>query len=223
MENPRVMYEDNHIIAVWKPAGMPTQPDKSRDESLYDWTKRYIKEKYKKPGNVFLGLTHRLDRPVSGIVLFGKTSKGAARLSEQFRNRTINKKYACLIFGKMPKPSGKLTDFLAKEKSRNIVRLSANAEGRKAELDYRTIKSFGRYSLLEIDLKTGKPHQIRVQLAARNCPVVGDLKYGSRFSLSDKSIALAETAISFRLATKNEVQTVSSPIPKSWNSVINTR
>lgn len=208
-----VLYEDNHVIAVAKSAGMLTQGDKSGDPSLMDEVKKYLKEKYKKPGNVFLGLVHRLDRPVSGIVLFAKTSKGASRLSEQFRNHTIEKTYHALVLGKPP--GGTLTSRLVKNKAQRKTGVRTG-QGQLAELEYKVVAQYGVYSFVKILLKTGRFHQIRAQFAFAGHPVLGDVKYGAPFSLPDKSIALCATSVAFNLATKDERKIVSIPIPRDW-------
>jgi len=197
----KVLYEDNHLIAVFKPAGMLTQGDITGDKCLMDEVSLYLKEKYKKPGNVFLGLLHRLDRPVSGIVLFAKTSKGASRLSEQFRNRTVQKTYHALVLGKPKENKGQLVNFLKK---------NANENAKRAELDYEVITFSDKYSLLKINLKTGRFHQIRSQLTSLGHPIVRQ----------DKSICLCATSISFKLATKEETKKISIPIPSSWNKYL---
>jgi 23S rRNA pseudouridine1911/1915/1917 synthase len=208
-----VLYEDNHVIAVYKPAGVLTQGDKSGDPSLMDEVKMYIKKKYKKPGNVFLGLVHRLDRPVSGIVLFAKTSKGASRLSAQFRDHTIEKTYHALVIGK---PDAKtLVNYLSKDKAQRKTDVLAN-KGQRAELEYDVVASYGPYTLVKVLLKTGRFHQIRAQFSFAGFPVVGDTKYGAPFALSGKSIALCATSITFTLPTRDERKTVFIPIPKDW-------
>ena len=209
-----VLYEDNHVIVVHKPAGVLTQGDKSGDPSLMDEVKGYLKKKYKKPGNVFLGLVHRLDRPVSGVVLFAKTSKGASRLSEQFRNHTIEKTYHALVVGK---PNTKiLVNYLVKDKAQRKTDVLAD-RGQRAELEYENVASYGKYSLVKILLKTGRFHQIRAQFSFIGHPVLGDTKYGAPFALPDKSIALCATSIAFILPTKDERKIVSILIPNSWN------
>jgi 23S rRNA pseudouridine1911/1915/1917 synthase len=205
--NLKVLYEDNHLIAVFKPAGVLTQGDITGDRCLMDEVSLYLKERYKKPGNVFLGLLHRLDRPVSGIVLFAKTSKGASRLSEQFRNRTIEKIYHALVLGKPKENKGTLVNFLKKNERENTKR---------AELFYEVIFSGNKYSLLKIKPQTGRFHQIRAQLSSAGYPVLGDIKYGAPFALPDKSICLCATSISFKLATQETIKEISIPIPE-WS------
>lgn len=198
-----VLYEDNHLIAVWKPAGLLTQGDETGDPNLMDEVKAYLKETYQKPGNVFLGLLHRLDRPVQGVVLFAKTSKGASRLSEQIRNRTIKKIYHALVEGAPPEPAGTLVHHLAHDERTNTARVyDAEKEGsQRAELSYRTIEKHGDQTLLKIELHTGRHHQIRAQLARIGCPIVGDVKYGASKPLPNKSIALAAVSLAFKTAT----------------------
>lgn len=209
-----VLYEDNHVIAVYKPAGVLTQGDKSGDPSLMDGVKQYLKEKYKKPGNVFLGLVHRLDRPVSGVILFAKTSKGASRLSEQLRNHTIEKTYHALVLGK---PNARtLINYLAKDRGKKKADVTTG-QGQRAELEYEVVAQYGPYSLVKILLKTGRFHQIRAQFSFAGFPVLGDTKYGAPFALSDKSIALCATSVAFTLPTKDERKTISMPIPKEWS------
>ncbi len=215
--NLKVLYEDNHVIAVYKPAGVLTQPDETHDEDLMAVVKKYLKEKYEKSGNVFLGLVHRLDRPVSGIVLFAKTSKGASRLSEQFRNGTIEKIYHAVVEGKFPTGKGELVNYLGKD----IKKKKAIAGGgKKAELSYEVIKSNDKYSLLKIRLHTGKFHQIRAQLSLAGFSIAGDIKYGAKEPLPDRSIALCESSISFKLATKDEVKKIAIPLPVEWGKYI---
>jgi 23S rRNA pseudouridine1911/1915/1917 synthase len=211
----KVLYEDNHLIGVFKPAGILVQGDETKDECLVDQVKKYLKEKYNKPGQVFLGLLHRLDRPVSGVVLFAKTSKGAARLSEQIRNHTVKKIYQCLVEGKIKKERGTLINWLRKDDQKNKTTVfdEKRADASYAELDYKVIKTNDTNSLLEINLKTGRPHQIRSQLAHLGHPIVGDLKYGAQHANPDKSISLCATSFTFRTATGDENKTVAIEPP----------
>lgn len=190
------------------------QRDSSGDVSLMDQVKEYLKEKYKKPGQIFLGLVHRLDRPVQGIVLFAKTSKGAARISEQFRQHTIRKIYHAVVVGRMEPLSGLLAHHLQKDELKKKAEISEN--GDLAELSYKTILSTKIYSLISIELKTGRFHQIRAQLATVEHPIVGDTKYGSHEKLSDQSIALAATELTFQTATTGETKTIKVDIPEMW-------
>jgi len=202
----KVLYEDNHLIAVYKPAGVLVQGDATGDESLMDVVKGYLKEKYAKKGNVFLGLLHRLDRGVEGIVLFAKTSKGAARLSEQFRNHEVKKTYEALVEGRVSKNKQTLINYLVKDEKKNVVQVyDDNIPGSlRAELDYEKIKDVGQNTLLRINLKTGRPHQIRSQLAYLGHPIVGDKKYGAKEIWKSGAIALAAVSLEFEAATIKE-------------------
>jgi 23S rRNA pseudouridine1911/1915/1917 synthase len=214
-----VLYEDNHLIAVKKPAGVLTQGDDTGDENLMNEVKKYLKEKYQKPGNVFLGLLHRLDRPVAGIILFAKTSKGASRLSEQFRTHSIVKIYHAVVLGKPNQNRGVLVNYLNKDEKNKRAVISDN-NGQEAELYYEVVASNDKYSLLKIQLKTGRFHQIRAQLANAGFPIVGDLKYGAKTPLPDKSIALAATNLFFLTATTQDEVNLSIPLPKEWQDYI---
>ena len=215
--NLQVLYEDNHLIAVYKPAGVLVQGDKTGDKCLMDEVKEYLKDKYKKPGNVFLGLLHRLDRPVSGVILFAKTSKGASRLSEQIRNHTVTKIYHALVEGKPAKARGHLVHYIEKDANKNKVAIySKPTPGTlQAELDYEVVKLGDKQSLVKITLGTGRPHQIRGQMSAIGCPIVGDAKYGAKTPYQDGSLALCATSLTFQTATGDEIKTVSVPIPFS--------
>jgi 23S rRNA pseudouridine1911/1915/1917 synthase len=230
-----VLYEDNHLIAVEKSAGILVQPrlrsawsgyygGQEKEIVLFDEVKKYLKEKYKKPGNVFLGLLHRLDRPVFGIVLFAKTSKGASRLSEQFRNHKIGKIYHAIVAGIPDKKEGTLINYLKKEESPSSGAKRAvivgEKQGQLAELNYLVIAYGSKYSLLKIQILSGRFHQIRAQLSHAGWPILGDLKYGAPFALPDKSIALAATNLSFQTATTKENKEISIPIPKSWEEYL---
>ena len=216
----KVLYEDNHLIAVEKSAGVLVQGDKTGDVCLMDEVKDYLKKKYQKSGNVFLGLLHRLDRPVSGIVLFAKTSKGASRLSEQFREHQIEKTYNAIVVGKLKENRGVLIDRLQKDIDKKRATISKKSEGKKAELSYKVISSNSKFSLLEIKTQTGRFHQIRAQLAAIGYPVLGDIKYGAPFALPDKSIALSAVSISFQTPTTKEKKEISIAIPAQWHSML---
>ena len=223
----KVIYEDNHIIAVVKPAGLLTQGDRSGEDSLMDEVKKYLKEKYKKPGNVFLGLVHRLDKPVQGIVLFGKTSKGASRLSEQFREHTIQKTYHAIVAGKLDKQKGEIKEqvnkisffaegFTNKTDKELLEEIKKATKTRTAELSWEVVKSNGRYSLLKILPKTGRFHQIRIQMANMGHPILGDKKYSKQNMpewKDNNSIALAATAILFKLATEDKIMNLEIPLP----------
>lgn len=215
----KILFEDNHLIAVYKPAGILVQGDKSGDISLMEEVKSYLKRKYDKPGNVFLGLIHRLDRNVDGIVLFAKTSKGASRLSEQFRNHTIKKEYHAWVHGLLKDKKGVLINYIEHDENQNYSKVFDNERpgSDMAELSYELIKTEGEFSLLKIILKTGRHHQIRAQLSHIKHPIVGDSKYGSNISLPEKKIALTATSLTFETATTKEQKTISIENPtKSW-------
>lgn len=218
--NLKIIYEDNHLIAVYKPAGILTQADKSNKLCLLDLVKNYLKEKYKKRGNVFLGLLHRLDRNVAGIILFAKTSKGAARLSEQFRKHSVEKIYHAIIIGSPKKTKDTLTHYLKKDTAKNKTKVyDHEIKGALlAELAYEIIKTNNNYSLLKIKLKTGKSHQIRAQLSHIGCPIIGDIKYGAPDLLPDRTIALAATSLTFNLATQKQRKIISINLPREWQN-----
>ena len=214
----QVLYEDNHIIAVNKPACMLVQGDVTGDISLMDHVKEYIKVKYNKPGDVFLGLIHRIDRPVSGVVLFARTSKGASRLSEQFRRHLTQKTYYAVVESVPFLEKGDLVDWLIKDESRNVVSIGREdmAGAQWAKLSYKLIAQSDGKALLEVEPMTGRPHQIRVQLSHMGCPIVGDIKYGASAPLPDKSIALCAMAMVFETATTKEVVRAETKVPTTW-------
>lgn len=217
--NIKVLYEDNHLIAVYKPAGILVQGDSSNEESLMDEVKKYLKDKYQKTGNVFLGLIHRLDRNVDGIVLFAKTSKGASRLSEQFRNHTVEKIYHAWVHGSIPRNNDNLINFLKHDEKRNISEVYDEEiiGSQKAELAYGVVKSEDDFTLLKIILKTGRHHQIRAQLSHFGHPIVGDVKYGSKIKLTEQRIALTATSLNFITATGDEKKSITLELPqKIW-------
>ena len=213
----KVLYEDNHLIAVFKPAGILVQGDDSGDECLMDQVKEYLKEKYHKPGNVFLGLLHRLDRPVSGIVLFAKTSKGASRLSEQFRNHTIKKMYHALVETSSSRPlplAGTLVNYLKKDSETNKVAVfdKPHHGALRAELSYKILEQRKEQAVVEVELKTGRPHQIRVQFAHAGSPLVGDKKYGARTEFFKQGcIALQAVKLEFVHPTQSTLISVILP------------
>ena len=213
-----VLYEDNHIVAVAKPAGVLVQGDATGDVALMDTVKEYLKRVHNKPGEVFLGLVHRLDRPVSGIVLFGKTSKGASRLSEQFRAHKVKKIYFAVVEGCVAGEGATLKHYLVKNHEKNTVRVFAQeqAGAQYAELSYTVLGAGEKYSLLRIELKTGRSHQIRAQLAFSGYPIASDMKYGATAALPDKSIALHAGEITFQRATGGEMVHLELPAPVLW-------
>ncbi|OGZ27597.1 MAG: hypothetical protein A2365_01885 [Candidatus Nealsonbacteria bacterium RIFOXYB1_FULL_40_15] len=209
------LYEDNHIIAVFKPAGVLVQEDSSGDESLQKQVKGFLKQKYGKKGNVFLGVLHRIDRPVSGIVLFAKTTKGASRISAQFRAGEIQKTYLVLVSG-LPKDSeGCLKNLLEKRGGKAII----SVKGKESILCYKVLKSNGEYSLLELTPKTGRFHQIRAQLSNMGNPILDDLKYGGKLFFKNRSIALVASGISFKKAVGGEKVELSINMPSEWERV----
>ncbi len=211
--SPEVIFEDNHCLALLKPWNMLTQGDITGDPCLLDWARAWIKDKYDKPGNVYLGLLHRLDRPASGIVLFARTSKAAARLSDRFRKGLVDKRYLAVVHGN-PGTGSDLVHHLLKDPAKNKVRSVADGvEGSKeAKLRYRLLDRHGDLSLLEIELMTGRPHQIRAQMAAIECPLAGDLKYGSFQPLPGRNIALFAYRLAFEHPTlKKQVRLKAQP------------
>lgn len=216
-----VIYEDNHIILVNKASSEIVQGDKTGDIPLSETVKQYIKEKYNKPGNVFLGVTHRLDRPVSGLVLFARTSKALSRLNEMFKAKDIKKTYWAIVKNQPPALAGELVHWLVRNEKQNksyaYDREVKNSK--KAILDYKVIGRSERYFLLEINLQTGRHHQIRCQLAKIGCPIKGDLKYGSPRSNPDGSICLHARRIEFIHPVSKEKMSFEAPLPESalWN------
>jgi len=216
---PEILYIDNHVIAILKPPGIPAQEDESGDLCIGDYVKAYLKEKYNKPGDVYLGVLHRLDRPVGGIMILARTSKAAERLSTQFQNRSIEKKYMALVEN-IPRVSEKtLVHFIYKLQGKNIMKASSHElpGSKKCTLRYKVIETGEHSALLEVEPLTGRQHQIRVQLSEINCPIRGDIKYGSREPNPDKSICLFAQSITFEHPTTHEKITIKSPKPdSSW-------
>ena len=221
-ENLQVLYDDNHIIIINKRAGDITQGDKTGDKPLSDVVKEYVKDKYNKPGNVFIGTVHRLDRPTSGIVIFARTSKALERLNKMLRDKTINKTYWALVKNKPKKESDTLIDFLKKDtkKNKSFVYKKEIEGSKKATLHYKIIKKLDNYSLLEIDLETGRHHQIRTQLSYIGSPIKGDLKYGFDRSNKDGSISLHARKIEFIHPVSKENISLIAPTPDDviWNA-----
>ena len=216
-EKLHVLYEDNHLLVVNKPGGLLVQGDSTGDETLLDIGKKYIKEKYNKPGNVFLGVVHRLDRPVSGVVLMAKTSKALERLNKQFRERKIYKKYWAVVKRRPKKVKDKLVHWLVKNHEKNVVS-SYNKpvdDGLKAELYYSVLGKLNDHYLLEVNPITGRPHQIRVQLSTIGSPIRGDLKYGFRKPNADANINLHAREINFEHPVKKEKQRITAPLPEN--------
>ena len=216
-----VVYEDNHIIVVNKTASEIVQGDKTGDTPLSETVKQYLKEKYNKPGNVFLGVTHRLDRPVSGLVVFAKTSKALSRLNDMFRNSEVKKTYWAIVRNRPQELEGELTNWLVRNEKQNksYAYDKEVKDSKKAVLCYKTIGHSQNYHLLEVDLKTGRHHQIRCQLAKMGCPIKGDLKYGSPRSNPDGSICLHARRIAFVHPVSKENIEIEAPVPSGnlWN------
>ena len=210
-----VVYEDNHIIIVNKTASEIVQADKTGDTPLSETVKQYLKEKYQKPGNVFLGVTHRLDRPVSGLVIFAKTSKALTRLNEMFRTNAVKKTYWAVVKNAPKEPEGELVHFLVRNEKQNksYAYEKEVPNSKKAVLDYRLIARSDYYYLLEVDLKTGRHHQIRCQLAKMGCPIKGDLKYGAQRSNPDGSICLHARRVRFVHPVSKELIELEAPLP----------
>lgn len=211
----QVIYEDNHIIIVNKQPGEIVQGDKTGDRTLADDVKAYIKERYAKPGNVFLGVAHRLDRPVGGAVVFARTSKALSRLNEMFRNGDVHKTYWAIVAGRPQPGEATLTHWLVRNErlNKSFAHDSEVAGAKKAVLAYRTIGRGERYTLLEVNLMTGRHHQIRCQLAAIGCPIKGDLKYGSRRSNPDGCISLLARRVEFVHPVSKQHIVAEAPLP----------
>jgi len=211
-----VLYEDNHIIAVNKTCNEIVQGDKTGDTPLSEIVKAYIKDKYNKPGEVFLGVTHRLDRPTSGVVLFARTSKALTRLNEMFKSHEqIRKTYWAIVQGAPKQPEARLENWLTRNETLNksFIAKPGAKEAKQAILSYKTLVRGDNYSLLEINLETGRHHQIRCQLAAIGCPVKGDLKYGAKRSNPDGGICLHARKIEFIHPVKKEPICITAPVP----------
>lgn len=222
-DNLQILHEDNHIIAINKRIGDIVQGDKTGDKPLSEVVKEYIKEKYNKPGEVFLGVVHRLDRPTTGIVVFARTSKALIRLNELFSNRETQKTYWAIVKNKPEKEQDTLVHFLKRNEKNNTSKahLKEVPESKKASLDYKIIKTLDNYFALEINLHTGRHHQIRAQLAAIGCPIKGDLKYGFDRSNPDGGIDLHARRLVFIHPVSKEVLEIIAPTPKNsiWNSI----
>ena len=221
--NLQILHEDNHIIVINKRVGDIVQGDKTGDKPLSDVVKEYIKEKYKKPGDVFLGVIHRLDRPTTGIIVFAKTSKALTRLNESFKNRETQKTYWAIVKNCPPKEKDTLIHFLKRNPKNNTSKAHTKEvpESKKASLDYTIIKKLDNYYALEINLHTGRHHQIRAQLAAIGCPIKGDLKYGFDRSNSDGGIHLHARKLVFIHPVTKEKLTLNAHVPKDviWEAI----
>lgn len=218
-----VVYEDNHIIIINKTCHEIVQGDKTGDTPLSETIKAWLKEKYNKPGNVFVGVTHRLDRPVSGLVVFAKTSKALSRLNEMFRTGQVRKTYWAIVRNEPPQQQGTLIHYLTRNEKNNksTAYISPRTGAQRAELDYRLIATGNNYRLLEIDLKTGRHHQIRCQLSKMGCPIKGDLKYGAERSNADGGISLHARRLQFEHPVSHAMIDISAPVPNDrlWNEL----
>ena len=210
-----IIYEDNHLIAVCKKSGEIVQGDKTGDKPLSEEIKSYLKTKYKKPGNVFLGTIHRLDRPTSGIVLFAKTSKSLSRMNELFKNKKVQKTYYAITEDMPNKAKGVIISLLKKNQKQNKSYITKLDDGKKSELEYELIEKLQNYFLIKVKPKTGRHHQIRVQLSSIGCKIKGDVKYGAKRSNEDKSICLHSHSMSFVHPVKNELIKLNCDFPKN--------
>ncbi len=220
----KVLFEDNHLIIINKPSGVLVQPDKQKgDTSLEDLTKEYVRVKYNKPGEAFIGVCHRIDRPVSGIVVLARTSKALARVNEMFQKKEIKKTYWAVVQSPPPSKEGKLINWLKKDERHNISKAySTEVKGSlRCELDYKWLASSDNYYLLEVNPHTGRHHQIRVQLSNMGCPIKGDVKYGARRGNRDGSIHLHARKIEFMHPIKKELLTITAPVPNEvvWQAM----
>jgi 23S rRNA pseudouridine1911/1915/1917 synthase len=220
----QVLYEDNHLIAVNKAAGILVQGDKTGDTPLAELVKEYIKEKYQKPGEVFLGVIHRLDRPVTGVVVLARTSKALERMNKMFREKETRKTYWAIVTTAPPKPEGKLVHWLLKDEKKNkATAFSRETNGAlRSELDYSVLRKLGTDVLLEVRPLTGRPHQIRVQLASLGCVIKGDVKYGDREPNIDGSICLHARRLEFVHPVKHERVLIEAELPdvQHWRPFI---
>ena len=219
--NIDVIFEDNHLIAVNKKSGEIVQGDKTGDEPLSERVKKYLKVKYNKPGNVFLGTIHRIDRPTSGIVIFAKTSKALSRMNEKFRQNKISKTYWAIVKNRLPKKNDLLEHYLLKNQKKNKSFLSTEEKGKLSILEYNFLNNLNNYFLYEIFPKTGRHHQIRVQLSTMGSPIKGDLKYGAKRSNPNGGINLHAKKIDFNHPVTKESVSIEANCPKEkiWNSI----
>jgi len=203
-----IIYEDNHLLGILKPAGLLVQGDRTGDRTALDLAKAYIKEKYGKPGKVFLGPVHRIDRPVSGVVIFARTSKAASRLVKAFHDRRVHKSYLAVVAGPMPAVEDTIDGYIARDHNRSRLVLEGVERAKAARLTYRVVDGQGGLSLVEVVPETGRHHQIRVQLAGEGAPVVGDIKYGAPEPLPDRLIALHAQALEVPHPVRDDTVTI---------------
>ena len=213
MQTLKILYTDNHLLVVRKPAGLLVQGDRTGDTSLLDCARQYIKDQFNKPSNVYLGLVHRLDRPTSGVVVFALTSKAAKRLSEQFREGNVRKIYWALVQGKTP-TEGTLVDRIRRHGPKSHI--SKDSDGQYAELSFRRLRYRKGMSWIEIELATGRHHQIRVQFAHRGHPVIGDFRYGSKIKFGQRALALHARSLTISHPTRKEEMTFVAGLEPFW-------
>lgn len=225
MPSIQVLFEDNHLIAVNKPAGWLVHGDETGDAPLSDFVKFYIKERYDKPGDVFLGVIHRIDRPVSGVVVFARTSKALRRMNQLFKDRQVQKNYLALVESRPKELKGHLEHYIAKDRKRNKARASvrnrSELKGAKlGKLDYAFLGSIANHHILQVAPKTGRPHQIRVQLSSMGCAIRGDVKYGASAANDDGRIHLHARSLSFVHPVRKEPVEIIAPLPDEqlWNT-----
>ena len=222
MEHIQIIHEDNHLIAVNKPAGWLVQGDETGDLPISEWVKKYIKQRYKKPGAVFLGVIHRIDRPVSGAVVFARTSKALTRMNKLFQERAVKKTYLAVTRERPSPIVGHLTHYILKDRSRNVAKAydkigNRTKDAKKSELDYEMISEIDGHHLVKVHPLTGRPHQIRVQLSSIGCPIKGDLKYGFRQPNNDGSICLHCRRMEFIHPVKKEPVVIEAVVPSNHN------
>ena len=211
-----ILHLDNHLLGLYKPAGLLVQGDESGEISLLELGKSWLKKEYHKPGRAFLGMVHRLDRPVAGVVLFCRTSKAAARISEQFRAGTARKTYLAVVEGRPEDDQGHLSNFIEKNAKNSKIVSVPTEKSRIATLSYRVLDTTGSSSLLEVQLETGRKHQIRLQFSYLGHPILGDKRYGSTKALDRRQIALFAKALTIMHPTRNAEITIDAPLPKGW-------
>lgn len=216
MNEPTLVYSDNHLFAVNKPAGWLTQPSGTSQSNIEDWGKAWIKEAHSKPGSVFLNAVHRLDKPVSGIVMFARTSKALSRLNESLRAKEASKKYWACIESTLPEKEGTLENYLVHDDFIAKVVSKGHPDALKARLHYRVMKQVEGFSWVEIELETGRYHQIRAQLSSRRCPIVGDTKYGSGITFDSDRILLHHRQLSLPHPIGGAATVMAAPLPEEW-------
>lgn len=211
-----VFHEDNHLLALYKPAGILVQGDETGAANLLDLAKAWIKQRHGKPGRVFLGIVQRLDRPVAGVMLFARTSKAAARLSAQLRTRHARKTYLAVVEGRLPSVCGKLMNHIERQGRLSRIAPQPTPSSREARLSFRVLAAADGRSLVEVELETGRKHQIRLQLAHIGCPIVGDVRYGAHAPLPSRQIALLSREITLEHPTRREALSCVCPLPCGW-------